>query len=384
MHIKEMSSGAIYDMAFHKQEGHERRACPACNPEKEKNLPFGFNHDQGIGYCHKCEGRFKGVRHGERADTKDAQDHKPLKKEPNLPSTISYEVVSRTLQVERSFEYRLQTNSFLRFLANHFGRNTAKRLADFYLIGTSREFGGSPVFWQIDHDFNVRSGKIIGYNSDTGKRLNYMTWVHAAYKAIDKRAFNLSQCLFGAHLIPDSEGPFAIVESEKTAVIASYYLPEYTWLATGGKSNLKAEKLSPLKDYPVILYPDLNAADEWEEQIRSLKGHFKIEVLRFLEQTATTEEKQQGLDLADYLLRDYPAEHEKSFVDCLEHPIVIQRPSAEPVSDGKAESEPQVPDTSNFRKAKGGYLEPVTEAGRAATYHFFLAKNCKLAYLFSP
>ena len=42
-------------------------------------------------------------------------------------------------------------------------------------------------------------------------------------------------CLFGEHLL--SGKPVCIVESEKTAVIASFFYPDYDWLATGGASG---------------------------------------------------------------------------------------------------------------------------------------------------
>jgi hypothetical protein len=48
------------------------------------------------------------------------------------------------------------------------------------------------------------------------------------------------------HLINEStKNKIAIVESEKTALIMSLFLPDYIWMATGSKSNLKKEMLLP-------------------------------------------------------------------------------------------------------------------------------------------
>ena len=48
--------------------------------------------------------------------------------------------------------------------------------------------------------------------------------------------WRLTQCLFGEHLLQDKvNANVALVESEKTTVICSLLLPEYIWLATGGK-----------------------------------------------------------------------------------------------------------------------------------------------------
>lgn len=51
--------------------------------------------------------------------------------------------------------------------------------------------------------------------------------------------FHLKQCLFGEHRIQASTGPICIVESEKTAIIASIYFPNATFVATGGLQNMQ-------------------------------------------------------------------------------------------------------------------------------------------------
>ena len=52
--------------------------------------------------------------------------------------------------------------------------------------------------------------------------------------------WELTKCLFGEHLlsaIDEKQKTVALVESEKTAIIASSIMPKYIWLATGGKSQ---------------------------------------------------------------------------------------------------------------------------------------------------
>ena len=54
-------------------------------------------------------------------------------------------------------------------------------------------------------------------------------------------------------LIKETEGNvIGLVESEKTAVLMSLFKPQYTWLATGGKSGLKHDFLKPIKEYKII------------------------------------------------------------------------------------------------------------------------------------
>jgi hypothetical protein len=70
-------------------------------------------------------------------------------------------------------------------------------------------------------------------NPTTGKRIkepfNHINW---AQKVLKEPEYELKQCFFGEQLI-DKSKPVAIVESEKTAVIASGYLPQFIWLAAG-------------------------------------------------------------------------------------------------------------------------------------------------------
>src|SRR5690606_12784869 len=99
--------------------------------------------------------------------------------------------------------------------------------------------------------------------------------------------FQLKQCLFGEHLLRGNNNPVAIVESEKTAVVASMYLPKFIWLATGGLSNLSPEKCQVLKGRNVVLFPDLNGHEKWEEkakEIREKVKDIKVVVSKLLEE----------------------------------------------------------------------------------------------------
>ena len=65
------------------------------------------------------------------------------------------------------------------------------------------------------------------YDSTTGHRTkeprSYVSWVHTELNLVD---YNLKQCLFGEHLLSDNPAkPIAIVESEKSALIATHYTP---------------------------------------------------------------------------------------------------------------------------------------------------------------
>ena len=74
--------------------------------------------------------------------------------------------------------------------------------------------------------------------------------------------FNLRQCLFGQHLLPlYPDKTVFLVESEKSAVIASHYMPDVVWLAPGGKNiGLNVQTIEVLRGRDVVLLPDGVAA----------------------------------------------------------------------------------------------------------------------------
>lgn len=200
-------------------------------------------------------------------------------------------------------------NYLVQWLTTSFNTDIATELIRRYHIGTSKHWPGSTVFWQIDRKGKIRSGKIMLYNPGTGKRVkepfNHVTWVHKALKLPD---FRLKQCLFGEHLLNDTGRKIAIVESEKTAILASVYIPSLIWLACGSLTGLTSKKCEALegRTVTVILFPDLGAFEKWQNRADELNRKItgaRFVVSDFLEKHSTEQEKQQGLDLADYLTR---------------------------------------------------------------------------------
>lgn len=208
-------------------------------------------------------------------------------------------------------------NNFAYYLTSVFGVDDAFKIIDKYHIGTSKHWPGSTVFWQVDTIKRVMAGKIMLYDPLTGKRVkkpfSHLTWVHSVLKIEN---FNLRQGFFGQHLIADSSKPIAVVESEKTAVIASIYLPQLTWLACGSLQGLNDDKCGILEGRKVILYPDLKAFEMWS--LKAKRYGFAISDL--IEKKATTKDRADGLDIADYLLKFKPAD----FVQQIQETKIIQ------------------------------------------------------------
>ena len=303
--------------------------CPACNKKRcffakakrqaddsryidtEKQISFPddvgrCDHEQSCGYHLTPKEYFERnpqskPQHCDFA-TPSAWRAKPTEQRKPT-SIIAAETVAQTL-------HGYEKNNLYLFLGSKFGAEDALRLMKDYRVGTSKHWPGACVFWQTDINGSVRTGKVMLYDTESGKRVkepfNHVTWAHSLLQLPD---FNLRQCFFGEHLLPMNRGkPVAIVESEKTALVATYYLPEYVWLATGGKNScFNTDALHVINGRQVILYPDIGATDQWRQKLSLLRNlGIEASIFNFLEEVATDNERTAGLDIADYLLQIEP------------------------------------------------------------------------------
>lgn len=124
-------------------------------------------------------------------------------------------------------------------------------------------------------------------------------------------------CLFGEHLLKKYPfNPIALVEAPKTAIYGTLYfgLPEshedLIWLAVYNKSSFSIDKLKVLQGRKVVLFPDLSkdgsTFKEWQN--KALEYESRLQGTRFvfsdlLEQLAPPQDKEQGKDIADYLIQ---------------------------------------------------------------------------------
>jgi len=216
------------------------------------------------------------------------------------PGTIPFSFV------ERSVSYK---SNFVRFLCEILTDEQIQAIGENYALGATKT--SEVIFWQIDIQGKVRTGKIMQYNPDTGRRLKHesgaIDWVHNKLKKIGTlpEDFNLKQCFFGEHLLKvNLEKTIAIVESEKSALIASAFFPDLIWLAAGNLNGLSIEKSQVLKSRNVILFPDLGAYEKWNEKaiLIGKQCNCKISVSTLLEDIATPEAKANGLDVADFMI----------------------------------------------------------------------------------
>lgn len=212
--------------------------------------------------------------------------------------------------VEKSASYN---SSFVYFLCGLFDRYslespTIERLMQDYALGATKD--GSIIYWQIDTKGKVRTGKVMKYDPNTGHRVKDgggINWIHAMMKkqGLLPDDYHLVQCLFGEHLLKIYPTKVvALVESEKSALIASGVYPDYVWLATGGKSQLSIDKLKVLQGRTVVMFPDVDGFEYWSNKAKEVEAiGCKVVVSDLVEKNATDEDRANKIDIADWLIR---------------------------------------------------------------------------------
>lgn len=312
-----------------------RYRCPNCN-HRTKTFKLYVDTDTGeaiaphVGLCDRVDNcgyhftprqYFAAVGHYRIAVSSPTANKRRTAK-PHADYYISPDYVNNSF-----VDY--DKNNFYQYLISRFGPDVAANLAQQYRLGTSSHWHGATVFWQLDAEGYVRTGKIMLYNKQSGKRVkqpfNHITWAHTQIlKEMNARSgqssvsngqqdpanckpatanFILNQCLFGEHLLISAPyKPVAITESEKTAIIATALMPAFVWLACGSLEGLNSSKCKVLHGRKVLLFPDVNAYGKWQlkaaELQRALPGTI-FRVSKDLEQMATADHKKQGIDLGD-------------------------------------------------------------------------------------
>lgn len=240
-------------------------------------------------------------------------------KKPFSNAQITYAPLTPKIVIKPNFhsnelvensKKKYKNNAFIIFLSDYFSESEICKTIEKYNIGTSKHWEGATVFWQIDQLNNIHAGKVILFDKYTGKRIKepypHINWVH---KITNQNNFTLQQCLFGLHLVANSlQKTIAIVESEKTAIIMSMFMPEYTWIATGSKQNLKYDFLKPLLKQKIIIFPDKGEFEDWDRKTKLLqKLGFKIKCSQLVENSSF----EIGTDLADIYVHEFHSNNEK-------------------------------------------------------------------------
>ena len=214
--------------------------------------------------------------------------------------TIPMEIVTKTVRLSPE-------SDFLMFLSSLFDKDTVRNVVNEYFIGVTKS--RDAIFYQIDSEGRCRTGKVMKYDRLTGHRIKSadvktpITWVHSLLKqqGVLPSSWELTQCLFGEHLLkkyPDRQ--VILVEAEKTAVIGHACLPQFVWVAVGGKSQL-GDKVEVLRGRTVIAFPDVDGYENWVEKVRE-RLHLNIHVSDYVNRYAEANGLDSGADIADVLI----------------------------------------------------------------------------------
>ncbi len=146
----------------------------------------------------------------------------------------------------------LEKCSLFRWMCGMFPEDRVREVWNRYNVTTDSH--GNCVFWYLDQDGRILYDKRILYKEDGHRDKDFFPG--RQFRVADGYT---GRCYFGA-CIPDDGKKAFIVESEKSALLASLYYGGRRFLATGGKSNLR--EIEP----NMMLVPDMDARMEWEEK----------------------------------------------------------------------------------------------------------------------
>ena len=228
---------------------------------------------------------------------------------PYWPRACSFNVETLAEMIGKSaFASCAASSQLAGYLWNLLGRDAFRKACNLYHLASWR---GAAVFWYVDRTGRIRTGKAMYYKDNGHRDKNYNPfYMHGILsgQGFLPEGWHLRRCLFGEHLLKlDAAAPVALVESEKTAIIASALTEgQALWLAAGGLHYLNADSCAGLKGRKVIAYPDLGAFEKWQERLQDLaaKVGFSVILSDCLERCAAPEDRAAGLDIADFLIRE--------------------------------------------------------------------------------
>lgn len=200
-----------------------------------------------------------------------------------------------------------ERNALYTFLCTLFDESTVSKIFRRYLVGTIDMYAwvGCSIFYQVDKEYVIRTGKVLDYDRKTGKRVRdrygngHITWIHSMVHP----DYELKQCLFGEHLLTQfgDEETVNLVESEKTAIICSINNPNKMFMATGGMNNLRLSTMEALYGRKITAHPDKGEGyRKWQGKADGLLSDFSIELSDYMEKKKNMED---GDDIADYIIQ---------------------------------------------------------------------------------
>lgn len=282
-----------------------KRTCPWCGAKKRFSPYIDTKTGEvleGFGRCDRinsCEVQHKRPGGGVESVFRRLPPPPPRRQSHFLhPSVLS--------QLDRP-------NIFHDWIRDRFGDEALYQVLLRFPIYSYPELGDDWVVWMhADVEGKLHTGKMMRYEIRDGEprrvRSGYANdWLHK--KVSDEVGMTYTQTLFGGHSLACFPSyKVGVVESEKTAVMASIYFPEMAWVSVGSESLLTAYDgscsiMKPLRGREVVLFPDLGAEDSWTTKMLTIRKHGIVCSISSLRAIASEDDVANGYDLADYLLK---------------------------------------------------------------------------------
>lgn len=330
------------------EKGSKKHRCPNCDKKrfvKYIDTQTGEYLPEQYGRCDReincpqqeynnpyLDGYAKAIWEQEQGNKTDwkPQQPKKIKKSVNKPKRtfIPVDVFNRT---RAGYEQNTFIQNLLTRVAFPFEVQYIEKVISLYHLGTVQNGyrKGANTFPFIDIQNKVRAIQVKQFDEQ-----NHTTGTDFLHSIIEKyhtrnnkplpewlEAYSKNEtkvsCLFGEHLLSKYPyNPVALVEAPKTAIYGTLYFgfPEQPtnllWLAVYNLSSLNLKKCKALKGRNVYLFPDLSkdgkAFELWSNKAveiqKRLQGTY-FHVSDLLEQLAPQQDKEQGKDIADYLIK---------------------------------------------------------------------------------
>lgn len=231
-----------------------------------------------------CE-KICGIVHSDEPPT-GATNHKTATPRTQEPAPPPMYLNAQTQAMATKVE---QTNLF-KYLCQYWEHAEVKRVMELYCVGLGlgmdkdtfklipkpqmlQRVNACCSFPSIDTQGNTHAIKIIPYPLTDHHRAKADK---GNTQMITMKPGQNPGTYFGTHLLAqDTNKPVALVESEKTAIIGTLFMPAYIWIATGSWVSFNArmvESIGALKPRQIHLFPDSDKAEEWKATANELRA----------------------------------------------------------------------------------------------------------------
>lgn len=234
-----------------------------------------------------------------------------------------------------------------------------------YWVGATNE--GRIIYWLIDIEGKCRDGKFMAYRNDGHRdhdkhprwaRKEIINRYAALGKITQKRKDELLNELvirrcFGEHLLADpryKDKPVAIVEGEKSCLIASVTNPKFLWMACGG-NGLNLNRIYPAiaQKRKIFIFPDVDMTQKWKEIADSINYPRLVWMGDYINARKASEKD----DVGDIALREWLKDRDGAQPNSAEvsEPRTAQTRTAQEAQPCTAETEETEEEQAEMQKA---------------------------------